>query len=131
MTALTFLLWFAFSLVLENGITSSQGTNSDERRVFEYGKRETLTCKDSEIENCAWSHDGSFCTAETGQEGEGDCHLWNNVTIEYSKKECKLTFLTVEIDQGGVYECNIDKTNGYATSSKLTNFLTNSNFNFK
>ena len=118
MTALTFLLWFAFSLVLENGITSSQGTNSDERVVFEYGKKETITCSiqdsKSEIKNCAWRLDESFCTAETGQ--EEDCRLWNNFTIEYSKRECKLTFLTVEIDQGGVYECIIDNTK----ISKLT-----------
>ena len=123
MTALTFLLWFAFSLVLENGITSSQGTNSNER-VFEYGKGETLICSiqetKSEIKSCVWSHDGSYCTAVNGQ---GDCPVWNNVTTEYSKKECKLTFLTVEIDHGGVYKCTlniIEKTEEQTNSSKLT-----------
>ena len=127
MTALTSLLWFAFSLVLENGITSSQGTNSDERVFgfeYEYGKEAMLHCSnkapDFEIKNCEWRKgDGSSCSAVSGQ---GTCEIWNNTYITYSKTECKLTFLKLDIDQGGEYKCNLTATNDYSILSKLTTF---------
>ena len=92
---------------------------------FEYGKEAILHCSNKdpnfEIENCEWTKaDGSSCSATTGQ---GNCLIWNNARITFSKKECKLTFLTVEIDHGGVYKCTlniVDKTEEQTTLSKLT-----------
>ena len=100
--------------------------NNPNGEKYKHGSKVKLTCDDQsfKIENCEWKKNdgGPSCSAENGKRNS---EIWENVKTKFSKKECSLTFETIELGHRGTYECELtsNKTEKRKSSSKfLRNF---------
>ena len=114
LTILTFALWLAFSLAIDDGPTPPTPPNGGNLETksneiypveFIYGKETNLACASSKeigftIEGCDWIKDD--CSLE-----KGDCLKDLPVKKFPETNECKLKFPRIEKHHEGIYMCKL------------------------
>ena len=133
LTILTFALWLAFSLAIDDGPTPPTPPNGGNLETksneiypveFIYGKETNLACANSndlnfEIAVCDWIKDD--CSPETEQ---GGC--LKDLTVFQTTNECKLKFPKIQKHHEGIYTSKVTASpDVYFKTREVASKLTN------